>query len=463
MDNIYVNKDINIQALTDFLKSSKEANNEVYRVEVYGKGSVAAKFAMPPYSCDDKQQLYSLSKTFTSTAIGLLVDEGLLSEDDYMTDIFPDKMPEVISENLAAMQLKHLLSMNTGHDGCVMWQIKDSDDMVRDFFAKEVQHKPGTHFAYNSAASFILSCIVGKVTGMTAFDFLSERVFVPLGIEGVLWDTYSNGQSQGGIGMHASIDDITKLGVMYLNKGEYNGKRILSQKWVEKAASKISDNSGNGNPDWTAGYGYQIWRNARRGFRADGARGQVCAVFDDLGIVVAVHSVAADFQKLMDDIVDLAENLYATGSSNMEELESLIGGFYTAESQGELNSEHFGKVFSCQENKQGITRVMFEEDENKTVTVKFSNGSIWQSIKSGFGTFEKSVIYAKELKPMLVGLANANRTERMCIASYYTVEADKLSLHIRYTDTPQDDVLDFIIEDGKVRFVPCDSIFRVKE
>lgn len=448
--------------MTDFLKCSKEANNDIFRLEIHSRGKVAVRLAVPPYSCGDKQQLYSLSKTFTSTAVGMLQDDGLISVEDKMTDIFPDKMPENISENLASMRLKHLLSMNTGHESCVMWKIKDSDDIVRDFFAQEVPYAPGTHFAYNSAATYILSCVVSRVTGMTLFDFLSERLFLPLGIEGVFWDTYSDGNLQGGIGLHASVDDITKLGVMYLNKGVYNGKRILSEAWIDKATSFVSDNSGNGNPDWTAGYGYQIWRNSRYGFRADGARGQLCLVLNKLDAVVCVQSVAEDFQKLIDDLFVLAENLYGNGTDT-KELESVVDTFYGAQPHGELNDVHFGKIFTCEKNKQGITRVMFEKDENKTVTVKFSDGSRWQSIKSGFGKYEKSVIYAKELKPMLVGLANADRTERLCTASCYTAEDNRLSLHIRYTDTPQTDDWDFVVEGGKVRFVPCDSIFRVKE
>ena len=458
----YVSDTVNPSSIISFLKASKSVGNEIYRLEIYHRGNVKVRLAIPPYSCEDKQQLYSLSKTFTSSAIGMLVDDGVITVEDKMTDIFPDKMPENISQSLAAMRIKHLLSMNTGHESCVMGKIKNSTDPVREFFAQEVKYAPGTHFAYNSAASYILSAIVGKYTGVSMFDFLSERLFTPLEIEGVWWDTYPDGNSQGGIGLHASIDDITKLGILYLNKGVYEGKRILSEKWIEEATSYVSDNSGNGNPDWCSGYGYQIWHNSRLGYRGDGARGQLCVVLNDKDIVVCVHAVVSDMQKEIDDVFEMIDTLFTPSKNTLDELRTMLCGYYDAPSYGTLGSEYLGKMFTCELNKQGVTRVMFEMDENKTVTVKFSNGSMWQSIKSGYGDYEKSVVYLKELKPMLTGLADADRTERLCMASYYTVKDGVLRLHIRYTNTPQDDMIEFVIDNGKVKIVPCDMDFRVK-
>ena len=113
----------------------------------------------------------------------------------------------------------------------------------------------------------MLSEIVRKYTGMTMYDFLSQRLFAPLGIAGTHWNAFADGNSQGAVGLHASADDIAKLGLLYLNKGVYNRKRMLSENWVETATKAWSDNSATGTPDWTAGYGFQFWRNAREGFR----------------------------------------------------------------------------------------------------------------------------------------------------------------------------------------------------
>lgn len=463
MENrIHISDDVSLKSIADFLKAEKEMGNQVMRVEVYHKGEVKVKFAVPPYTTEDKQHNYSLSKTFTSSAVGMLVDDGVLSVEDKVTDIFSDKMPDTISENLSEMRVKHLLSMNTGHESCVLEKIKNADDMVSAFFAQEVQHKPGTHFAYNSAASYILSVIVHRYTGMSLFDFLSIRLFEPLGIEGVYWNTYADGNSNGGIGLHASIDDLTKLGVLYLNGGVYNGKRILSEEWVKEATSAISDNSGNGNPDWCAGYGYQIWRNARGGFRGDGAFGQLCMVFDDKDMVVCVQGNVADMQSEIDHTVALAENIICSSDVTLETVTDLIENNYKADKNEPLSDEYTGKIFKCRKNKQGITLVKLEKAADNSVTVRFSNGKTWQSIKSGYGTFETSTVWVKELKPMIIELADANVTEKLETASYYTIDGNTLRLHVRYLCTPHTDTFDFVFDGDRVEFIPEETNLRAK-
>lgn len=461
-NKIYIADDVNRDSVADFLKAEQEIGNRVMRVEVYSKGEVKVRFALPPYTLDDKQHNYSLSKSFTSTAIGMLVDDGVLSVEDKLTDIFSDKMPSVIGENLSEMRVKHLLSMNTGHELCVLEKIKNADDMVRAFFEQEIRHKPGTHFAYNSAASYILSVIVRRYTGMSLFDFLSIRLFEPLGIEGVYWNTYADGNSNGGIGLHASIDDLTKLGIMYLNGGVYEGKRILSEKWVKEATSVVSDTGGNGSPDWRAGYGYQIWRNARSGYRGDGAFGQLCMVFGDKDTVVCVQSNSASMQDEIDHAVALADNLFGSSDMTAAELETIIANTHKTEKIVPLSDEYTDKIFKCRENKQGITLVKVEKSEDNSVAVKFSNGKIWQTIRSGYGKFECSTVWLSELKPMIVELADADVVEKLEMASYYTIEKDVLRLHISYLCTPHTDVFDFVFDGDRVEFVPADTNLRVK-
>ena len=143
----------------------------------------------------------------------------------------------------------------------------------------EPEFEPGTHFCYNNAATFMLSEIVGKYAGMTVYDFLSLRLFEPLGINNAHWNSFADGNSQGAVGLHVSTDYAAKLGLLYLNKGVYNGRRILSENWIKAATKVWSDTSTNGTQDWTSGYGFQFWKNFRDGFRGDGAFGQLCMVF----------------------------------------------------------------------------------------------------------------------------------------------------------------------------------------
>lgn len=216
------------------------------------------RIAPAPYSFEYKQQAYSLSKSFTSTAIGFLVDEGRVSIDDRLVDIFSDVITEKIGTNVKKIRVKHLLSMNTGHKNCILSYICNSDNPVKSFLKFEPEFEPGTHFCYNNAATFMLSEIVGKYAGMTVYDFLSLRLFEPLGINNAHWNSFADGNSQGVVGLHVSTDDVAKLGLLYLNKGVYNGRRILSENWIKAATKVWSDTSTNGTQDWTSGYGFQF-------------------------------------------------------------------------------------------------------------------------------------------------------------------------------------------------------------
>lgn len=157
---------VNLDAVISFMKKCKENKTDVHSFEIIHGGEVKVKVAAAPYSFEYKQQLYSLSKSFSSTAIGLLVDGGVIDIENRVVDIFPDKCPNVIGENLLKMRLRHLLSMNTGHSRCLLNDIRRDKDPVKSFLSFEPEFEPGTHFFYNNAATFMLSEIVRKYTAV---------------------------------------------------------------------------------------------------------------------------------------------------------------------------------------------------------------------------------------------------------------------------------------------------------
>lgn len=448
-NEFYIGDTVNRDSIVNFLKLSKEKNNEIYRVKILHKGETVVRFALPPYSCEDVQHVYSLSKSFTSTAIGMLVDDGVLSVDDYMTDLFPEKMPEVISDNLRALQLKHLLSMNTGHEACVMWKIKDCEDIVKAFFEQEIEHMPGTHFAYNNSATYVLSATVKKFSGKNLYDFLWERLFEPMGMTEVYWSQYHDGNSNGAVGLHISIDSMAKFGQLYANKGIYEGKRYLSEKWITEATSLQSDNSCNGSPDWCAGYGYQIWLNADGGYRGDGAFGQLIIVKDDF--VIAVNAFTMDMQGEITDVINMAETLMSDGSATDTEVKSVVDAFYLAHRGKMIGDEFLGETFAVKANKQGITAVKFVKNDDNSVTVRFSNGSIWQSIECGYGEFKKSTIWIKELKPLILIISDPHDVDKLTMASYYTMENGTFKIHIKYLSAPHNDEIVFRLDGDEVK------------
>lgn len=454
----YIGDTVNRNSIIDFLNKSKEKGNDIYRVKILKNGEAVVRFALPPYFCEDVQHVYSLSKTFTATAIGMLVDEGKLSVDDYMTDLFPEKMSEVISPNLKALQLKHLLSMNTGHEECVMWKIKEEEDIVKAFFAQEIEHAPGTHFAYNNSATYMLSATVRKVTGKCLFDFLWERLFEPMGMTEVYWSQYHDGNNNGAVGLHISLDSMAKMGQMYANGGQYEGKRYLSEEWVKEATSFKSDNSSNGNPDWCAGYGYQIWMNADGGYRGDGAFGQLLMVISDC--VVVVNAFCADMRGEITDVCNMLKDLMGSGNATDADVKSIVDTFYQTQKNHVIGEEFLGKTFAVKSNKQGITAVKFIKNADNSVTVRFSNGTMWQSIECGYGEFKKSSIWIKELKPLILIISDPHTIEKLTMASYYTIENGTFKIHIKYLSAPHSDEIVFRLDGDTISFEPMKTDLR---
>jgi hypothetical protein len=246
--------------------------------------------------------LYSLSKSFTSTAVGFAVSEGKLSVDDPVVKFFPEETPAEASNNLKAMRVRDILTMTTGHQDEP--PVSPDEVSAKAFLAQPVPHLPGTHFKYNTAATFMQSAIVQKVTGQTVLDYLRPRLFEPLGIERPAWETNFQGISLGGYGLRVRTEDIAKLGQLYLQKGKWQGRQLLPAAWVEAASSRQVSNGSDPKSDWNQGYGFQFWRCRHNAFRGDGAFGQYCIVMPDQDAVVAITSGLGDMQAVLNLVWD---------------------------------------------------------------------------------------------------------------------------------------------------------------
>lgn len=440
---MYMSSDVNKDAVMSFMSNCKENKTDVHSLVIIKDGEVKVKVAPTPYSFDYKQQLYSLSKSFSSTAIGFLYDEGIVDIEDRMIDIFADKCPENVSENISKMKLKHVLSMNTGHGGCVLGGIRGSQDPVREFFEREPEHEPGSFFMYNNAATFMLSEIVAKYTGMTMYDYLYIKLFKPLGITGVHWDTFADGNSQGAVGLHVSAEDISKFGLMYLNKGVYEGKRILSEKWCELAVKPWSDNSDNGTPDWTAGYGFQFWVNARDGFRGDGAFGQLCVVLPKYNAVLATEVFSDDMQKEMEYVYEVVENLIGESTVTDDKFKEFLDGYNTPAKYEGVKDDFFGNMYKCEKNAFGVTFVEIDESAD-SVDVTFSDGECRQTVNFGKNKFVENSVVIRKLKPTLEGLCGCEDKLNVHFAAYASSVDGKLHLNMNYLDNPHLD--DYVFE-----------------
>jgi len=288
-------------AILDFIEELEKEKIELHGFMMLRHGHVVSEGWWAPYTSELKHMLFSLSKSFTSTAVGLAVNEGLMSVEDKVIDYFPKDLPENICKNLSAMKVKHLLSMSTGHDVDTTEHVgsQSEGNWVKGFLELDVEHEPGTYFVYNTAATYMLSAIVQKVTGQTLLNYLEPRIFEPLGIEGATWETCPKGINTGGFGLSIKTEDIAKFGQLYLQKGMYNGKVLVPQEWIMEATTSHISNGSSEEIDWQQGYGYQFWRCRHNAYRGDGAFGQYCVVMPDQDAVIAINSGIDDMQSVL--------------------------------------------------------------------------------------------------------------------------------------------------------------------
>ena len=359
-------------------------------------GSIIAEGWWTPYRAEDKHELYSLSKSFTSTAVGMAAAEGKLSIDDEVLKFFPEDAPEKPSPNLKQMRVRDLLTMNTGNQD----EISTAADKmsVKAFLTNAVPHKPGTHFKYNTPATFMLSAIVQKQTGQTVSDYLQTRLFEPLGITHPEWNTNFQGISLGGYGLNVRTEDIARFGQLYLQKGNWQGKQLIPKEWVAIATSKQVSNGSNPKSDWDQGYGFQFWRCRNGAYRGDGAFGQYCVVLPEQEAVIAITSGVKDMQGILNLIWEKLLPAFgtsplpadATSKTLKEKLASLkvrpVEGSETSPMAAKISGRKF--VFPTNERKlEAIT--VTSDKTGSGVTVAIQENGMTRQFASSYRTWRR--------------------------------------------------------------------------
>ncbi|MDE2134646.1 MAG: serine hydrolase [Alphaproteobacteria bacterium] len=263
-----------------FLNNVEAAELELHSLMLHRAGHVAVEAWWWPYRAQYPHIMHSLAKSFTAAAIGLALEEGRFALDDKIVSFFPEFLPPLVNDNLAAMTVKDLLTMRTGHaeetSGASWRGIETS--WIAEFFKIPVVHRPGTTFVYTSAASYMLSAILTKATGETLHDYLKPRLLEPLGIIGEHWDIGPDGINPGGNGLTCKTADILKFGVLHAQKGIWNGKRLLPQAWIETVTRPHGGND----------YGYHWVTDKGGSYRALGVFVQMVMVFPQAGGTLAL-------------------------------------------------------------------------------------------------------------------------------------------------------------------------------
>jgi len=352
-------------AVTAFV-DALDALDAIHSVMILRHGNIVAEGWWEPYQRDDRHMLFSLSKSFTSTAAGFAIAEGLLSADDLVLDFFPDDAPADPSDYLRAMRVRHLLSMSTGHTTDTLGPCINSEDgdWVKTFLACPVEKEPGTHFLYNSGATYMVSAIVQKLTGQQVVEYLGPRLFEPLGITEPVWETCPKGINTGGWGLSLRTEDIARFGQLYLQDGVWEGQQLLPGGWVAEATRKHVDNSADRQGDWAQGYGYQFWRCRHDCYRGDGAFGQFCVVMPEQDAVLAITSGVGDLQGVLDlawsHLLPAMGDHALPASSDADELAKRLITLRLDPPQGEPQDDLLGGLYALDENPLGWQAIGFD-------------------------------------------------------------------------------------------------------
>jgi hypothetical protein len=336
-----------------------------------------------------------VSKSFTATGIALAAQEGLLGLHDRVLSHFAELAPAEPAAQMKEMRIRDLLRMSSGHQNDANPVIKAdaSGAWVRAFLATEVENKPGTRWVYNSACSYVLSAIVQKVSGASLAEFLRPRLFEPLGIEPPLWGASPEGVSLGDGGITLRTEDLAKFGLLYLQRGSWNGRRILSERWVEEATSLQTSTGGDPDGNWDAGYGYQFWRNKAAGYRADGAFGQFCFVLPEHDAVLAVTSGTGDMGGVMDAVWEhllpaLGERERpddpSTRARLTSKLESLALPCQSGAPSRPTADEVSGRKYVLDDNEMGLRSVVLDLSEPEP-TLRLEDADGAHVIRCGVG------------------------------------------------------------------------------
>ena len=262
-------------------------------------GKVIAEGWWKPFTADRTHQLFSVSKSFTSTAVGFLVDDGKVDIDERVVEIFPDKIPPAPSERLQALRVRDLLTMTSGMKHVELKPEEADCDWVRHTLASDFGDDPGRRFRYDSFSTHLLAALVERRGGKPLMDFLGERLFRPIGIEKAWTTTSPTGVACGGWGMNMTTRELARFGQLLLQEGRWNGEQVISSDWVRLATAKQTENKDK-RPDWRQGYGFQFWRCKHDCYRAAGARGQFVLVMPHEDAVLALHSSVGKMERELD-------------------------------------------------------------------------------------------------------------------------------------------------------------------
>lgn len=402
-------------------------------------GQIAAEGYWSPYTPDRLHRMYSVSKSFVSLAVGLLIDEGKLALGDRVADYFPDKVPQDMHRWLAEATVRDLLLMATPHSD-LTYGVHDLD-WSWCFFNKKPSHPAGTIFCYDTAATVVLSAIVERICGMPFLEYMRPRLLDPIGASKDVWCIRTpEGPSWGGSGVLCTLRDLAKTAYVCLNKGRWGDHQLISKDYITAATSKQIDNRLSGN----VGYGYQIWREKENGFSFRGMGSQLAMCFPDKDFIFTCISDTQGsgatgsgiYEAMWEELFPyLADGSLPEQPEEKKKLQEKIGQLQILPQAGAHDSPLSERIhdrwYHLEDNVMGITRskLTFAQD---SVRWSYTNAQGDNELEFGLGACLPGLFPQKNYFGGQIGQIPGKRYE--CLSSAAWVEPNKLDLLVYVTD-----------------------------
>ncbi|MCI8638616.1 MAG: serine hydrolase [Coprococcus sp.] len=454
-----------------FVEELEKTGAQMHGLMILRYGKVLAEGWWSPYAPGLRHGCQSLTKTYTSTAIGLLYDEGKVTLDERLMDIFPEETPKDPGERLRRMTVKDALCMSTG-----IYQFPDltSKEWLKQYFAAPILKEPGEGFFYCSATSSLLAAVVREKTGQSLIEYLRPRLFEKIGIDAdnlrIL--KMADGRDNGGGGLFSTTEDNARLMQLYLNQGMWDKERILSEEWVRMASSfQNATTEDQGIEDCRLGYGFQMWMCRPKGvYRADGAYGQYAIVFPELDMVISINELAQLGiwpQKILDIIWDEFMPKVAAGVSYLPEDEDAHRKLQE-KMKGLTLARPTYRPQSKDAKKEPVSRWRLEENGWSILPSMYHNMTGLKSsgiseIRFDFSrteTAEAVFVYAGEPYHFLAGTdGNGRYNERLlkeCVpqltyVSGFWEDEQTFKMHLDYIETCFEKEFTFVFEKDIIR------------
>lgn len=371
------------ESITEFLDICDKEIHYLYSFAIVKNANILSEGYYAPMTWGIRKIMHSISKSVTSLAIGIIIDEGKLGLEDKVLDYFRGKLSDQYDKRLEDLRVKHLLMMCSSSAYTSASFVGQEGDWLTHYFSLPPYNIPGSEFHYDTGASYVLSCLVSRTTGKNTFEFLSERLFNPMGIKDAVWLCDKNGNSLGGWGLYLKFPDMVKLGQLFISYGKWKDRQLVPEWWMKEATSHKIDTKNDPGMGWGYGYGYQFWRGPGNTFLAFGVFGQLIVCAPGKNILVATTGGCSEQQNqrllgiIYETIIlNTVNHSIPYHDETFNKLTERISELYLPFTKGtytsKLELKYFGRKYKFKANVYKMYTIQFVRKNKDTIQVSIN-------------------------------------------------------------------------------------------